>query len=227
MSIDPTKPPASLPHRRRRHRRARLTGIAVLVVMVAAIAAWVAHTHSTVSGPAAAAESQVDSHTAASGGTYTRLDGRSVSFSAFRGQPVLVWFIADGCASCAASIPTVAAHLSAFTDSNTRVLALGLYGAFGDGQQASSALVGFAKAVAGPAFGNPAWTWGLASEQLTTAFDPDGVPDAYYLLDPTGRLVYRNSVPVSTISALLAHLHSGRAANRSSNSAPTPATTLP
>jgi hypothetical protein len=123
-----------------------------------------------------------------------------------RGQPVLVWFVADGCASCAASIPLVAEHLDAFARSGTRVLALGLYGAFGDGRQASAALAGFAQAAAGPAFTDPAWTWGLASEQLTAAYDPDGTPDNYYLLDPSGRVTYQDSVPVSTMGALLAHL---------------------
>lgn len=33
-----------------------------------------------------------------------------------------------------------------------------------------------------------------------------GTPDTYFLLDAAGRVTYSNSVPVSTMAALLAHL---------------------
>ncbi len=46
----------------------------------------------------------------------------------------------------------------------------------------------------------------MASEPLTAAFDPSGTPDAYVLLDAAGHVTYHNSVPVSTMGALLAHL---------------------
>jgi hypothetical protein len=41
---------------------------------------------------------------------------------------------------------------------------------------------------------------------LTNAYDPDGVPDAYSLLDAQGEVTYQNSVPVSTMGDLLSHL---------------------
>lgn len=78
--------------------------------------------------------------------------------------------------------------------------------AFGDGAQARVALAGFARAAAGASFASSAWTWGLASESLTNAYDPDGVPDAYSLLDAQGEVTYQNSVPVSTMGDLLSHL---------------------
>jgi hypothetical protein len=70
----------------------------------------------------------------------------------------------------------------------------------------------FGKAAAGKAFASPAWTWGVASERLTAALDPSGVPDAYLLLDAAGRMTYHNSVPVSTMGALLARLPARAAA---------------
>jgi hypothetical protein len=145
------------------------------------------------------------------GGAFTLLDHEQASLAGLRGRPVLVWFVAAGCASCAVSIPAVAGHLDAFRRAGTRILVLGLYGAFGQGSTGTAALAGFGKAAAGKAFASPAWTWGLASEQLTAAFDPSGTPDAYDLLDGAGHVIYQNSVPVSTMSALLAHLP-GRAA---------------
>jgi hypothetical protein len=143
---------------------------------------------------------------AAASGGFTLLDHRQARLAALRGRPVLVWFVAGGCASCAASIPAVAGHLDAFSRARTRIVVLGMYGAFGHGNGRAAALASFGKAAVGKAFTSPAWTWGLASEQLTAAFDPSGTPDAYYLLDGAGRVIYQNSVPVSTMGALLAHL---------------------
>jgi hypothetical protein len=141
-------------------------------------------------------------------GALTLIDGKSTTLAAFRGAPVLVWFVENGCASCAASIPAVAKHLPEFSHTRTRVLVLGVYGAFGQGQPARAQLASFGRSTAGPAFADAAWTWGVASAALTTAYDPGGVPDEYFLLDRAGRTVYQGSVPVSTIGALLTHLKS-------------------
>ncbi|HLI58383.1 MAG TPA: hypothetical protein VKV21_01830 [Solirubrobacteraceae bacterium] len=118
----------------------------------------------------------------------------------------MVWFVADGCASCAASIPAVAGHLSAFAHAHVRVLVLGIYGAFGQGARARAQLAGFGRSAAGTRFADPAWTWGVASAALTSAYDPGGAPDEYFLLDRSDRVVYRGAVPVSTMGALLSHL---------------------
>jgi hypothetical protein len=55
------------------------------------------------------------------------------------------------------------------------------------------------------------------------AYDPGGVPDAYYLIDPNGHITYANSIPVSTMGAPLAHLHhmDGRASSHATTSART------
>jgi hypothetical protein len=204
------------PVRPRRPGRTALISVIVVAVLAAAAAGtWAARR----GGPAPAARAaaaaagppRAAAGPAAPGGTFTRPGGRQASLASLHGRPALVWFVAGGCASCAASIPAVAAHLAAFTRSGTQILVLGLYGAFGRGAQAPAQLASFARAAAGKAFASHAWTWGLASEQLTAAFDPSGTPDAYFLLDPAGHVTYQNSVPVSTMSALLAHLP-GRAA---------------
>ncbi|HLH64866.1 MAG TPA: hypothetical protein VKV27_04145 [Solirubrobacteraceae bacterium] len=88
---------------------------------------------------------------------------------------------------------------------------LGMYGAFGSGAAGRTQLASFGRSAAGPAFNNPTWTWALASARLNIAYDPSGVPDAYFLLNADGRLIYQNSVPVSTMGALLAHLRQARA----------------
>lgn len=182
--------------------------ITLILLAVVAAGMWAARR----GGPAhaaraaGAASATPSAATAAPDGSFTMLDGKHATLTGLRGRPVLVWFVAAGCASCAASIPVVGQHLAAFTNARTRILVLGIYGAFGQGANGTAQLASFGKAAAGKTFGSPAWTWGLASEQLTAAFDPSGTPDAYVLLDAAGHAVYRNSVPVSTMSALLAHL---------------------
>jgi hypothetical protein len=159
--------------------------------------------------PACGAETPVPprGHAGVSGpGALTLVDGKDTTLAAFRGEPVLVWFVENGCASCAASIPAVAKHLSEFSDARTRVLVLGVYGAFGQGKAARAQLASFGHRAAGAAFADAAWNWGVASAALTTEYDPGGVPDEYFLLDRAGRTVYQGSAPVSTMGALLAHL---------------------
>jgi hypothetical protein len=123
------------------------------------------------------------------------LDGRRVSLASLRGRPLMLWFVAGGCASCAASIPAVAQQLGAFTRAGTRIVVAGMYGAFSQGRAGTTALARFGKAAAGKAFASPAWTWGVASEPLTAAFDPTGTPDAYFLLDAAGLFGYSVLLP--------------------------------
>lgn len=183
--------------RSRRAWRLALAGVVVAGVLAAVTAGRLTARH----GPADPA-----ARAAPAGDTFLLPSGRQATLSSLRGRPVLVWFVAPGCASCAVSIPAVAAHLGAFTRSGTRILVLGMYGAFGSGGAGTAQLAGFGRAAAGRAFTSPAWTWALASEPLTAAFDPSGTPDAYFLLDAAGHVRYRDSVPVSTMSALLARL---------------------
>lgn len=184
-------------------RRARLAGGAVIVTL--AVAACGAG--GVASGAAGTvAPKAIASGRAPANGRFALLNGRQTSFRAFTDRPLMVWFVANGCASCAASIPTVAQHLSAFAAKKVRVLVLGIYGAFGRGSQAGTQLADFGRAAAGQRFSSPVWTWGVASAGLTSTFDPSGAPDEYFLLNRAGRAVYQGSTPVSTIGTLLSHL---------------------
>lgn len=180
------------------HIRHRCVLAALAAVLAAGIAACGAQTVASTGRTEAARQGP--------NGALTLLDGQSTMLADFRGRPTMVWFVANGCASCAASIPAVAKHLSAFAHANTRVLVLGIYGAFGDGPQARAQLASFGRESAGTKFSDPTWKWGVASSALTTAYDPGGIPDEYFLLDRAGRIAYHGSVPVSTMAALLKHL---------------------
>lgn len=191
--------------------RVRLISVIAVAVLAAAAGTWAARQSGpkpAARAPAAAAGPQQ----AVPEGSFTLPGGHQASLASLRGRPAMVWFVAAGCQSCAVSIPVVAAHLAAFTRSGTRILVLGLYGAFGQGATGADQLASFGKAAAAQASTSPVWTWGLASEQLTAALDPSGTPDAYFLLDAAGHVTYQNSVPVSTITDLLAHLQGHAAA---------------
>jgi len=151
-------------------------------------------------------------------GTFTTASGTTATIASLRGTPTMVWFVAGGCASCAASIPAVAAHLDQLTEHGLRVLTLGLYGDFPSGRAGVTQLLGFGKSAARLAresITHPGWEWGMASKSLSLAYDPSGTPDLYVLIGPMGHIRYRNSVPVSTMGKLLA------AAKRLDTHAPT------
>jgi hypothetical protein len=137
-------------------------------------------------------------------GTFTTVGGKHVTIASLRGRPAMVWFVAGGCASCAASIPAVAAHLRQLTADGLRVVTLGLAGDFPAGEQGLSLLADFGRAAAGGPITRPGWIWGVASASLSRAYDPGGTPDMYALISPSGRITYRGSVPVSTMPQLLA-----------------------
>ena len=143
--------------------------------------------------------------TPAPNGTFTTPAGTTATIASLRGKPTMVWFVAGGCASCAASIPAVAAHFGQLRAAGLRVLTLGLYGDFAAGNKGVAQLLTFGREAA---FNEPitraGWEWGMASKALSLAYDPAGIPDLYVLIGPTGHIRYRNSVPDSTMGALIA-----------------------
>jgi hypothetical protein len=117
----------------------------------------------------------------------------------------MVWFVAGGCATCAASIPAVAAHFHQLRAAGLEVLTLGLYGDFSAGAKGAEQLIAFGRdATLNQSITRPGWEWGMASESLSLAYDPAGIPDLYVLVGPAGHIRYRNSVPDSTMGSLLA-----------------------
>lgn len=174
----------------------------VLVVALASCGSAVSG-HSAPANPAA-----IPSVTAspANASPIDLVGGNTATIEQFRGHPVMVWFVAGGCASCAASIPAVALQLTTFAGANTQILVLGLPADFEAGTAGLTELGQFAQAAAGSALKNTTWLWGMAPLALERVYDPTGTADAYALLNPSGKVAYANSVPVSTMGALLQHL---------------------
>ncbi len=94
----------------------------------------------------------------------------------------------------AGAIPTFAAR-------HVRVVELELAGDLG---QPGPGIADFGRQLASPASMNPDWTFGVASRQLTVAYDAPGYLDVHYRLDASGRIAYVNGSPGSTMQELLA-----------------------
>lgn len=181
----------------------------VAVVTVAgALAAGIlaAHNRSTTSAisPQGGGVTLAKVGAPAPNGTFTIANGTQETIASLRGHTTLIWLVAGGCASCAASIPTVAQHLAQLQDKGVQVLTLGLYGAFDNGTPGVKQLTAFGRAAAGADVTRPDWTWAMPTEALSVAYDPSGNPDEYFLINPAGYVTYHNSVPVSTMPQLLA-----------------------
>lgn len=198
----PTGPPHPAPRRRRRVLSAAVAAVAVALVA----GVFVAHDRSTTtaSRPRGDGVTVATVGAPAPNGIFTTANGTRETIASLRGHATLVWFVAGGCASCAASIPTVARHLTQLQDKGVQVLTLGLYGAFEPGERGAAQLAAFGRVAAGANVTRPGWTWAMPSEALSIAYDPSGIPDEYFLVNPAGTITYHNSVPVSTMARLLA-----------------------
>jgi len=137
-------------------------------------------------------------------GTFTSLTGGTTTISSLLGKPLMVWFVAGGCASCAVSIPMVAQHLAQLHADQVTVVTLGLPDWFDPGAKGLQELQFFGKTAAHVTIPTTTWIWGMPTSALVRAYDPTGTPDVYSLVGPGGHIRYQNSVPASTMPQLLA-----------------------
>lgn len=195
--------------------RTRTAALAVTAAALLATAACGTQTSGTAISGAGAVGAKGDSvsparaavGSTAPGGIYTDLQGRSVDVASLHGKPTVLWFIAAGCSSCTASIPALADHLAELKADGVQVKVIDLYGDLGQGPKAAASLAELGRGFAGKRFQDPTWQWGISSPELSFRYDPRGEPDVYYVVDRTGKITYRNGVPVSTMGDLLANAH--------------------
>ena len=186
-------------------RRRRLTISVIVVVFIIFLATFSilgGHRLSSAFGEATSGDAI---RMPAPNGLFTTTSDHNVHLASYiSGHPTMVWFIAGGCASCAASIPAVSMHMRELARDGIQVVTLGLYGAFPPGRQGVVDLARFRIAAGGLGVIRPGWTWGVASKALSLKYDLLGTPDEYFLVASNGRIAYKNSVPVSTMPSLLA-----------------------
>lgn len=144
--------------------------------------------------------SQLAVGSSAPAATFTTINGRTVSTASLGGRPTLLWFVTTWCSSCQAGTRVMAQNIRKLQADGVRVVELELYNNLG-GQ--GPTVPSFRQQYAGGATASPDWTWGTASQQLSTAYDPKGYLDIYYLIDRHGNISYVNGSPGSTMPSLL------------------------
>ncbi len=171
-----------------------------------------ADAHLRSGGLASNATTQLSTHDSlplAPNAVFTSVNGQQMSIAGLRGKPIMLWLVVNSCSSCFASVPDVAEHFSQLTAGGLKIVTLGLYGSVPSGKPGLSQIASFGRASIsnnGMDMSIPRsnWLWGVASKDLSLAYDPSGTPDTYVLIGQGGHIRYRNSVPVSTMPQLLA-----------------------
>lgn len=133
-------------------------------------------------------------------GTFTTTSGHQLTVASLRGKPTLLWFVSTWCTSCQAGTQTMAQNMPKLEADGVHVVEVELYRDLG---QSGPSLSSFGKQLAGVQYGNPDWTFGTSSSDLTRTYDPGSYLDIYYLLNAQGRIVYVNGSPSSTMSNIL------------------------
>jgi thiol-disulfide isomerase/thioredoxin len=184
--------------RRQRARRWRWTiGGGFTAAVAVAVALGLAASSRTPSRPPAAAVGAP-----APDGVFSTTRGATETVASLRGRPTLLWFVSTWCPSCQAGTQAMAAQIGRLSAMHVRVVELELAGDLG---QAGPTIETFGRQLAGAAYADPDWIFGVASTGLTTTYDPASDLDIYYLIDSSGRIRDVGSSPAATMSQLLSH----------------------
>ena len=165
---------AGLPGAPRPMRRWILIGVGV------AIAALVVYAVLHIPAPAQAQVGKT-----APGFTFTELGGSSRSLSSYEGQPIVLWWIAAFCPSCSQGTQYFAqSYASQYHASGVLLLEIEDNNDLG---QPGPSLSSFASQ--NGYSGQPGWILGEGSAQGTTAYNPNGYLDVYYVINAQGSIV--------------------------------------
>lgn len=184
--------------------RRSIVWLAALILLTVLITRISRSSSPTSSSPMAAKATSLNIGTSAPSGTLITTGGRTVSVASLRGKPTMLWFLVAGCASCVSSVPAVEKQIKTLQSDGIRVVSVDLYGDLPQTGEGRTEFSQFMTGVAKNSTSNSVWTWGLASKGLSYTYDPEGIPDLYYLIGPHGHIRYHNTVPLSTMPQLLA-----------------------
>jgi len=204
----PSRFPQAAALRRRRARRVGWTAAgAAATALAAVIAVTVIMAGGRGAGPAGGTTGSAGASLPAAGslappGSFTTVTGATRTISSLRGRPALVWLVTTWCPGCQAGTAAMPGDLAGLRARGIEVVELEDYADLG---QPGPGIASFGRRFAGAAYHSPGWVFGTASQALTQAYNPRGYLDIYYLVDASGRIVYINSAPASTMTQLLAH----------------------
>ena len=137
---------------------------------------------------------------------FTLGNGTTVDLYGFlhHGHYVLIYFAATWCSSCAYGVLTLSHYAPLLTGEGVTIIVLEPYDDLG---YQGTPIGVFVKYFAGS--NSRFLITGYASLGMTETYDPYGYPDIYYLISPSGRIVYENVDLSSTINGLLSAMGLG------------------
>ena len=118
--------------------------------------------------------------------TFQLANGSTESLNNYKGEPLILWFVATWCSSCAQGNTAVADNLAFFKDHNVKILELEQYNDLGSpGMPISRFISEYGN-------NNTYVTGGVASYNMTLAYNtpPTLQLDIYYLISPSGKILY-------------------------------------
>lgn len=122
-------------------------------------------------------------------------NGTNISLSSYVGKTVLVYFVTTWCSTCAQGTSLLAQNMGFFRSHNITVLEIELYNDLGvSGPSVDSFIQDYAN--------NSGIIDGYSSYGMTAEFDSAGILEDYYLISPSGSIVYTNSPLLTTFPAL-------------------------
>jgi thiol-disulfide isomerase/thioredoxin len=117
--------------------------------------------------------------------TFQLANGSTQSLSSYSGKPLILWFVATWCSSCAQGNTAVAENLGFFKEHNVKIVELEQYNDLG------SAGMSISKFISEYGNNNTYITGGIASYNMTLAYNtpPSLQLDIYYLISPNGKIL--------------------------------------
>ncbi|MCW1295916.1 MAG: redoxin domain-containing protein [Candidatus Micrarchaeaceae archaeon] len=118
--------------------------------------------------------------------TFQLANGSTESLNSYQGKPIILWFVATWCSSCAQGNAAVADNLAFFKEHNVKILELEQYDDLG------TAGMPISQFISEYGNNNTYVTGGIASYNMTLAYNtpPELQLDIYYLISPTGKILY-------------------------------------
>ncbi len=126
-------------------------------------------------------------------------NGSIINLSAYRGHPVVLWFVATWCSSCAQGNEAINQNYKFFEQHGVKIIELELYKDLG---YSGPPIAGFIDSYAPNAYSNKVLVPALAGYNMTAAYDPKAYLDIYYLISKNGTVLYINGSPELTLAQL-------------------------
>lgn len=132
-------------------------------------------------------------------------NGSVMDLSEFSGKPVVIWFVATWCSSCAQGNEALNNSYQFFKQHGIRVIELEIYNDLG---YKGMPIGQFVSDYAGNAYLNKTIIPAYAGYNMSVAYDPKGYLDIYYLVSGSGKIVYVNDNGMfDTVNQLIAAIN--------------------